>query len=87
MTIVKIDPETEVAFSRSWAPEVIADSSGKWAGNGVRFPTRAEAEGWVLDRSLRWAAVRDTRVVPSKDPANYRWVDGRIVPIKPGDVE
>jgi hypothetical protein len=29
---------------KSWAPQVIADSSGKWTGNALRFPTEAEAE-------------------------------------------
>ncbi len=33
----------------SWKPEVIADSSGKWAGNALRFATREEAESQVLD--------------------------------------
>jgi hypothetical protein len=27
---------------------------------------------------MRWFAVRDTRVVESDDPVNYRYVDGRI---------
>lgn len=55
----------------SFAPEVIADSSGKWAGNGLRFATREEAEIWVKDLSWRWTLVRETRVVESGDPVNY----------------
>lgn len=54
----------------SYAPEVIADSSGKWTGNGLRFATKAEAEAWVLDLSMRWTLVRETRVVESTDPVN-----------------
>ena len=27
---------------------------------------------------MRWLAVRDTRVVESEDPVNYRWVDGAL---------
>lgn len=60
----------------SFKPEVIADSSGKWCGNAVRFATREEAEAWAIDRAIRWTLVRDTRVVESDDPVNYRW-DGR----------
>ncbi len=57
----------------SWAPEVIADGSGIWCGNALRFETFEEAHGNVLDLSWRWMLVRETRVVPSKDPVNYRW--------------
>ena len=30
------------------------------------------------DLMMRWYAVRDTRVVGSDDPVNYRYVDGRL---------
>lgn len=66
----------------SWAPEVIADNSGQWVGNGLRFKTRAEAEANVLHLMMRWMAVRDTRVVESPDPVNYTWVDGRLVKLE-----
>jgi hypothetical protein len=59
--------------TKSWAPEVIADDSGKWCGNGLRFATKEEAEANVRDLMWRWFAVRETRVVESTDPANYRW--------------
>jgi hypothetical protein len=57
----------------SWAPEVIADGSGVWCGNALRFETFEEAHANVQDLSWRWMLVRDTRVVPSKDPVNYRY--------------
>jgi len=62
-----------VAGYQSFAPQVVADSSGEWAGNGLRFATRAEAEANVANLASRWLLVRETRVVPSKDPVNYRW--------------
>lgn len=62
----------------SWKPEVIADSSGQWCGNALRFATREEAEANVRDLSYRWILVRDTRVVESDDPVNYRYVAGRL---------
>ena len=59
----------------SYAPEVIADDSGVWCGNALRFATREEAKKNVRDLSWRWMAVRETRVVTSQDPVNYRWDD------------
>ena len=65
---------TEVpGLATSWAPEVIADGSGKWAGNQLRFATKAEAEANVYNLMMRWTLVRDTRVVETTDPVNYRW--------------
>jgi hypothetical protein len=63
----------------SYAPEVIADSSGKWSGNALRFATPEEATAWVDDLALRWTLVRDTRVVESDDAVNYAIVDGKLV--------
>lgn len=62
----------------SWKPEVIADSSGKWVGNALRFETRAEAEANVAHLWSRWTSVRDARVVETEDPVNYRWVNGHL---------
>jgi hypothetical protein len=65
----------------SWAPEVIADSSGKWCGNAVRFATKEEAEADVRDLANRWFMVRETRVVESADPVNFKRVRGVSVTI------
>lgn len=65
----------------SWAPEVIADSSGQWCGNALRFATRGEAEDNVRDLSWRWTLVRETRVVPSKDPVNYTYGPEGLKPV------
>ena len=62
----------------SWRPEVIADSSGKWVGNALRFATKEEAEANVRNLAMRWILVRETRVVESDDPVNYRWLDGKL---------
>ena len=67
----------------SFKPEVVADSSGKWAGNALRFATRAEAEANVQDLMMRWFAVTETRVVESDDPVNYRYADGRLERLAP----
>ena len=58
----------------SFKPEVIADNSGKWSGNALRFATREEAEANVQDLMMRWFAARDTRVVECDDPVNYSYV-------------
>jgi hypothetical protein len=62
----------------SWKPEVIADSSGEWCGNQLRFATKKEAEDNVFDLSMRWTSVRDTRVVKSKDPVNYSYLNRQL---------
>ena len=59
--------------NQSWAGEVIADDSGQYAGNALRFRTKEEAEGYVLDLSMRWTLVRSTRVVESPDPVTDSW--------------
>jgi hypothetical protein len=61
----------------SWKPEVIADSSGKWCGNALRFATKEEAEANVHDLMMRWMLVRETRVVECADPVNYKWTPGK----------
>lgn len=65
----------------SFAPEVIADNSGKWSGNALRFATEAEAAEYVKNLSWRWLLVRETRVVPSPDPVNYSFRDGALTPV------
>ena len=59
----------------SWKPEVIADDSGTWCGNALRFATKQEAELNVMNLAARWMSVREWRVVPSDDPVNYRWTN------------
>lgn len=58
---------------KSWAAEVIADASGTWCGNALRFATKDEAESYVADLYSRWLMVQRTRVVESEDEVNYRW--------------
>ncbi|HEY1437398.1 MAG TPA: hypothetical protein VGG82_07835 [Casimicrobiaceae bacterium] len=43
--------------------EVIADDSGKWCGNALRFAEHDEAEAYARDLAGRWTLVRDWRVV------------------------
>lgn len=67
----------------SYAPQVIADRSGKFCGNMLRFATEAEAQANVKDLKRRWMLVTETRVVESEDPVNAAWVDGRVVDVDP----
>lgn len=69
----RVEPKVEaspVPLHRSWAAEVIADDSGKWCGNGLRFKTEKEALDYAFDLSCRWTAVRETRAVPSEEEPN-----------------
>ena len=47
--------------------EVIADNSGEWCSNALRFDTYATAEQYGSDLWMRWTAVREWRVVPSDE--------------------
>ncbi len=57
----------------SFKPEVIADSSGKWCGNALRFATYEEAEANAKDLMARWTLVTEFRAVESPDPVTYRY--------------
>ena len=65
----------------SYKAEVIADSSGKWVGNGLAFATHAEADQYATDLFSRWTAVRDCRVVESDEPVSYSFVEGKLLVI------
>jgi hypothetical protein len=67
---------------KSFRPEVIADSSGQWLGNGLRFATKEEAEASALDLMLRWTLVRDYRAAESDDEVNYSYVNRRLEAVK-----
>ena len=43
--------------------EVIADNSGHWAGNAIRYATPQEAEEAAINLAGRWTLVREWRVV------------------------
>ena len=67
-------------MTMSWKAEVIADSSGKWVGDTVRFATHQEAWSYLQDLTYRWTAVRYERVVESNDPVNHRWTQDGLLP-------
>lgn len=60
----------------SYKVEVIADSSGKWYSNAIRYATPEEAEDAAADLASRWLLVREHRVAASEEPVNYRRVGG-----------
>ena len=62
----------------SFAPMVRTTDYGPFAGNGLRFATREEAQAWLDDLMCRWFAVTDVRVDESTDPVNYAWVNGTL---------
>jgi hypothetical protein len=45
----------------------------EWAGNGIRFATREEAEASARDLYGRWTLVLDHRADESDDPVNCEW--------------
>ncbi len=43
--------------------QVIADSSGEWVGNGLKFDTVEKAREYAVDLSCRWILVTAWRVI------------------------
>jgi hypothetical protein len=54
----------------SYKVEVIADNSGQWVGNGMRYATEDAAREAGRSLAWRWTLVREWRVVPSDDSPN-----------------
>ena len=49
--------------------EVIADSSGKFCGNGLTFETVTEAQTYVDNLMSRWTLVTQTRIIDMESDA------------------
>lgn len=60
----------ETSETKSFKVEVIADNSGTWASNGLRFATEDAAKEWGEGLFMRWTAVREWRVAPSDEEPN-----------------
>lgn len=45
--------------------------------NALRFETEKEAEEYGIDLFSRWTAVRETWVITSDEPVNYRFINGQ----------
>ena len=71
----------------SWKPEVIADSTGKWYDNALRFATREEAAASARELSMRWLAVRDWQATESSDPVTHRWVNSHLLELPPPETQ
>jgi hypothetical protein len=60
----------------SYRVDVLASGESKYVSNGIRLATRKEATAYGEDISGRWMAVKDWKIVASKEPANYKWNHG-----------
>jgi len=81
-----METQTNPTAPKSWAPEVIADSSGKWCGNQQRFASEAEAKASARDLFRRWTLCTDYRAAPSDDPPSHAIVDGELRSLAATDV-
>lgn len=66
----------------SYKPEVIADSSGIWASNGLRFATYDEAYNSARDLASRWYLVREYRATECDDPVSHVYIDGKLTALE-----
>jgi hypothetical protein len=62
----------------SWRPEILQDN-GKWHLSGLRFPTKNEAETYLLDLPAYWRKMIYHKVSASEDPVNYLWRNGGLM--------
>ncbi len=58
----------------SYKADVIADNSGQWCSNALRFETEREAKIYGDDLMMRWTMVRDLRVTQCDDPVTAKLV-------------
>lgn len=65
----------------SWNPQVIADNSGEFVGNGLFFATEKEAKQYADDLASRWVLVRKTRATESTELVNYTYTDRKLRPV------
>ena len=52
--------------------EVLADNSGVWAGNGMRYASVTEASAAARDLFNRWTSCREWRVMSDTDEVMVR---------------
>jgi len=72
-------------MEKSYKVELQVSGEGdKWHGNGVAFPTEAEAKEAGYAKLCAWTMATDYRVVESTDKANYNWIDGRMQAVTNG---
>lgn len=46
--------------------------------NALCFETEQEAEDYGRDLFSRWSAVKETKVLTSDEPINYRFTNGQV---------
>lgn len=67
----------------SWKMEVVADNSGKYCDNALRFASQGEAEAYAQNLQSRWTLVTAWRVVQSDEPVNYAYKNGNLMRVPP----
>jgi len=66
----------------SFKPEVKVFGETPFHRNGLVFETYEEALNNARDLRNRWILVEDYRAVEVDEPVNYKWVDGKLLPVE-----
>lgn len=66
----------------NWRPMVNV-AGREWAGNGLVFATKQEAEANARNLMGRWLLVTDFRADPTDEPVNYKWAGNKLVAVEP----
>jgi hypothetical protein len=64
-----------------WKNVIRARSETEFHGNGLTFATKEEADGYGRDLFSRWTGVEEYKAVETEEEVNYKWGDGRAIPI------
>jgi len=69
-------------MSKPYRVEVVADRSGEFCGNALRFDFIDDASLYAIDLASRWTAVRAWRVVNNAGlivaASTLKWVGGEV---------
>ena len=66
----------------SYKVEIRAVGETSWHSNALRFATQDEAEGSGRSLFMRWFGCDAYRTAESDEPVNYKFVDGRDIPLE-----
>lgn len=61
---------------KSYKADVVADASGEWNSNALRFATPEEADAYGRHLWSRWTLVTAMRVTETDEPVTARWETG-----------
>ena len=72
----------EFGIAPSFGAKVRVTGETEFVGNGLRFVTYDQAADYAAELTSRWFAVEEWIVVPNALAPNYKFENGRSVPLE-----